>query len=324
LLIPALGFALCAAAILWAGTRLTGYTDVIALRTRLGRIWAGMLLLAIATSLPELINCTSAAIRGLPDIAAGDITGSNVINLAILGCADFFSPARTCFLGLHRYHLRSIWIVVGMSALAGTAILLGSAVPVLGWVSPFGLALMVVYLAAAFRSHPTDEVSTLEPTIPTVSLRAAVVRFLLLAAVVVVAALLLPGFAARIAEHTGLGDTFVGTVLVAITTSLPEAVTAVAAVRMGAPELAVGGIIGSNLFNLAIFGIADLFYWRGSLLAAAERSHLVPLAAGMLLAALLALVIHRCPRRRLLRLTWFGWTALAAWLASGIVLYGLR
>jgi cation:H+ antiporter len=324
LVVPVIGFGLCALAILWAGTRLTSYTDVIALRTRLGRIWAGMLLLAVATSLPELINCTSAAIRGLPDIAAGDIAGSNVINLAILGGSDLFSPGRTCFLGLHRYHLRSVWVIVLMSGLAGAAMLLGDRVPVLGWVSPFGVVLLVIYFLRVSRSHPPDEEATLAPTIPTISLRTAVVRYLLLASMIVVAALLLPGFAARIASGTGLGNTFVGTFLVAVATSLPEAVTAVAAVRMGAPELAAGGILGSNLFNLAIFGVADLFYWRGSLLASVEPTQLVPLATGLVLVVLFGLVIRHCPRRRLLRLTWFGWTALAAWLLSGVLLYRLR
>lgn len=324
MLLSILGFVLCAVAILWAGTRLTGYTDVIALRTRLGRVWAGMLLLAVATSLPELVNCTSAALGNLPDIAAGAVAGSNVINLAILGAGDLFRHSTSFLNGLQRRHLRSIRAILLMSLIAVTAVLLGHRGPVLGWVSPFGAALLIVYILAVLRTHPAVEETALAPTIPTITLRTAVTRYLLLAAVVVVAALFLPDLAARLAASTGLGNSFVATVLVAIATSLPEAVTAVAAIRMGAPELAVGGILGSNLFNLVILGTSDLFYRRGSLFAAVEKSHLVPLAIGMLLAALVALAVRRGPRRRLLRLTWFGWTGLAAWLATVVLLYRAR
>jgi cation:H+ antiporter len=324
LVLSVLGFVVSAVANLLAGTRLTAYADVIALRTRLGRIWAGMVLLAVATSLPELINCTSAAIRNLPDIAAGDIGGSNVLNLLILGGIDVLSRNRTCLEGLHRFHLRSIGVIVAMSGVAAAGILLGSGMPALGWISPVSLVLLGLYVLSLSKADTGGDTATLAPTIPTISVRSAVTRYALLAAVVVAAAVVLPSFAARIAEETGLGATFVGTILVAVATSLPELVTAGAAVRMGAPELAAGGILGSNLFNLTIFGIVDVIYWRGSIFTAANRAGAIPLFAGLLLAGLFALVLRRCPRRRFLRITWFGWTALAVYLLTAGALFYLR
>jgi cation:H+ antiporter len=324
LILPALGFLVCTAAILWAGTRLAAYADVIALRTNLGRVWAGMILLAVATSLPELVNSTSAGLQNLPDIAAGDVGGSNLVNLVIIGLVDALSRNRSCLANLHSFHSRSIAFLVTMSALAAVATLLGPHFPVLFWFSPFTLVIIVLYVLAVRKAHSAEETAALAPAVPTISLRQAVVRYLLFAFVVVVAACFLPTTASYIAEHTGLGNTFVGTMMVALTTSLPELVTAAAAVRFGAAEMAVGGILGSNLFNLTILGVVDLVYWRGSLFAAIDGRHSVPFMLGIVLAGLFYLLLRKCPTRRFLRITWFGWAALALYLANGAFLYLTR
>lgn len=315
---------MCAAAILWAGTRLAAYADVIALRSNLGRVWAGMILLAIATSLPELINSTSAGLQNLPDIAAGDVGGSNVLNLVIIGLVDVFSRNRSCLGNLHAFHSRSIGFLVVMSALAAIATLLGTRIPSLLWFSPVTIVLFVLYVLAVRKAHSAEETAVLAPAVPTITLRRAVIRYLLFAVVVVVAACLLPTAASYISDHTGLGHTFVGTLMVAMATSLPELVTAVAAVRIGAAEMAVGGILGSNLFNLSILGVVDLVYWRGSLFGAIDGRHTVPFALGMVLAGLFYIVLRRCPRRRFLRVTWFGWAALAVYIANATFLYLTR
>ncbi len=322
-----IGFLACTAAIFWAGTRLTTYADVIATRTRLGRIWAGMLLLALATSLPEFINSASAAVLDLPDIALGDVAGSNLLNLVILGIVGVFSRSRTCLHGLSRFHVRTALFVMLMSVLTALALLLGSRLPVLGWVSPVTPLVLALYFLAMRRvrntTGQTPDVAS-APAGSSMPLRTAVVRYLLFALVVIAAAMLLPGLAARIAADTGLGNTFVGTILVAFATSLPEVVTAIAAVRIGAAEMAVAGILGSNLFNLAFLGIVDVIYWRGSLFTASQTGHTIPLLGGILLAGLFIIVLRTCPRRRFLRINWFGWVALAAYLANGVFLYFTR
>ena len=283
-----------------------------------------MILLAVATSLPELVNSASAALQDLPDIAAGDVGGSNMVNLLIIGLVDVLNRNRSCLANLHSFHTRSIAFLIVMSALATGATLLGTHFPVLLWFSPFTVVIILLYVLAVRKAHSAEETAALAPAIPTISLREAIVRYLLFALLVVVAACLLPTTASYIADHTGLGDTFVGTLMVALATSLPELVTVVAAVRIGAIEMAVGGILGSNLFNLTILGVVDLLYWRGNLFAAIDGRHAVPLALGMALAGLFYLVLKRCPRRRILRITWFGWAALAAYVANAAFLYLTR
>ena len=82
-----------------------------------------------------------------------------------------------------------------------------------------------------------------------------------------------------IARETGLGEAFVGSFFIALATSLPEIVVSFAAVRMGAIDLGVGNVLGSNLFNLFVLGLDDIFYRPGVLLEAADASHVVSIFA---------------------------------------------
>jgi cation:H+ antiporter len=97
--------------------------------------------------------------------------------------------------------------------------------------------------------------------------------------VVVVAALWLPRLGAELARQTGLGEAFVGSLFIAITTSLPEIVVSLSAVRIGAIDLGVGNVLGSNLFNLLILGLDDVWYREGPLLADVGPSHNVAVLA---------------------------------------------
>lgn len=316
------GFFACTGAIVWAGVRLTGYADIIARRTGLGHVWAGTMLLALTTSLPELFNGISAGAQNLPDIAIGCVAGSNVFNLAILGCLDWFCREQTCLRQLHRFHTRTALYVILMSGLAVCGLLLGARLPVFLRTSPISVLMLALYfIVLRGAGHTADDWAPPASSGQAITLGVAVFRFILLAAVVIAAAIILPGLASRIAAATGLGDTFIGATLVAAITSMPEMVTAIAAVRIGAVEMAAGDILGSNIFNLTITGFADLAHRQGSLYAGASPQHIISLAAGILVAALFLLVLRKAPRRRFLRLTWFGWAALAGWLGSSFLLY---
>lgn len=107
------------------------------------------------------------------------------------------------------------------------------------------------------------------------TLREVVGRYILLAVVIILVALALPYFAEHIAQETGLGKSFVGTLFLAVSTSLPEIAVSVAAVRMGSTDLAVGNLLGSNLFNVIILFWDDLFYTTGHLLKDASEVHLL-------------------------------------------------
>jgi cation:H+ antiporter len=109
----------------------------------------------------------------------------------------------------------------------------------------------------------------------------------------------LPHLGARLAEETGLGQAFVGSLFIAVTTSLPEIAVSLAAVRLGALDLGIANVLGSNLFNLLILGLDDVFYRKGVLLAEADAGHGVALTAVVTMNAvfLIGLTYHVIAKR---------------------------
>lgn len=282
-----LQFGATALVIVLAGARLARYGDVIGEKSGLGRSWIGLVLLATTTSLPELFTGFGAtALAALPDIALGDILGSCMFNLLILSMMDAVQP-EPLSARAHQGHALSIGFGLVLVGIAGIGLAAGHHLPALGWIGLYTPLLIGVYLVAMrviFKheqqriSKETQEVAH-EMAYDRITMRTAVAHYLVAAAAVVVAALWLPRLGAELARQTGLGEAFVGSLFVAMTTSLPEIVVSLAAVRMGAVDLGIGNVLGSNLFNLLILGLDDLFYRQGPLVADVSASHGVSVVA---------------------------------------------
>jgi cation:H+ antiporter len=156
------------------------------------------------------------------------------------------------------------------------------------------------------------------------TLRAAIGRYAIAACFVVGGALYLPVLGARLADETGLGEAFVGSLFIAITTSLPEIVVSLTAVRMGAFDLGISNVLGSNLFNFLILGLDDVFYTPGPLLAAVDDSHLIAVLGVVLMNALFLIGLTQQVLTKRFRIAWD--TAAMALVYAGAVwlLYRLR
>lgn len=215
-----------------------------ALAARLGMAPAliGLTVVGFGTSLPELLVSVNAALGGSPDIALGNVVGSNTANiLLIAGIAALLWPIATRGLNMGR---DSLWMLA-----AALAVLVPSALGMVG--RPLGLALLAalaVYLVTAIRSaEPSEgEIPALSPAMLALSL------VLGLAALVGGAHLLVTG-AVGLARDWGLSEAFIGLSIVAVGTSLPELATSVVAALRRQPAIAVGNVVGSNIFN--VFGI---------------------------------------------------------------------
>lgn len=325
MLVTWLLFIACAAVILVAGTQLSRYGDVIADMTGLGRTWIGVVLLASVTSLPELITgFSSVAIYRVPDIAMGDIAGSCMFNLLIIAILDALHGPAPISVRVHEGQVLSASFGLILLGLVGLSIALGEMLPAIGWVSVSSALFLAIYLlamrtiftyeqrriVAEFVAEMATETEARHPS------PARVYGLFTLNAVLIVgAALYLPGLAETLAETTGLGQTFFGTIFVALSTSLPEVVVSIAALRIGAIDMAVGNIFGSNLFNIGILALDDLFYTPGPLLAAIEPSHIIAVLAAMIMTAIAIVgLTYRSDSKRL----------FIAWDALGIaVVYAL-
>lgn len=322
-------FAISGLVIVVAGTALTRHADTIAERSGLGRIWIGTILLAAATSLPELATDIAAVRFGAPDLAAGDLFGSSMANMLILAVIDLLPPRRGVLQGSAVDHALAASLAIALTALGAIFVLAGGQWSMFG-VGSESVVLLVVFVAGTrvvYRhKRPGGLVAaTLPPGVggsasrPT--LRGAVAAFAIAAAVILAASPVFAYSAKEIAELTGIGHTFMGTWLVGLSTSLPELVSSIAAVRMGAFDLAVGNLFGSNAFNMAIFFAMDLAHQGGSIFGALAPDHALSALSGIVLMALgLGAIVFRSEKR------WAGVEPdsvlmIATYLAAILLLY---
>jgi cation:H+ antiporter len=278
----------CALLVVLAATRLASYGDVIALRTGLGRLFIGTLLVAMATSLPELLTAVNAIAQGEPNLTAGDIFGSGMFNMLLLAVIDLLHQQQRVLRRVATVHALSAGLAVLLTGLA-VFFMLANIDLRIGWLGIDSLVLIGLYffgMRLINRSSRSDGPVVDEPEpIPekTPTLRTAAIGFAIATLVLVLVTPWLVRAAVGIAEITGLSTGFVGAALVAIVTSLPEATATIAAVRMGAYDLAIGNLFGSNIFNIFALGLIDIFYTNGRLLGALDPT--------LTLAGLMALLL---------------------------------
>lgn len=301
-----LGFCACAAVIIYSGTKLSFYGDKIADLTGMGKAWVGLILMASVTSLPELITgISSVAIVKAPNLAAGDIFGSCMFNLLILSVLDA-RIKKPLFSTVKSSHIVAAIFGIILLAVSGIAIYLSHEIPSVLWISSFTFLLFGVYLIAVWGIFKYEHVTLLEsPPLKTpyttsraADLKKAIGGYGINALIVIGAAVFLPYFGEHIAQHTGLSNSLFGTLFLAAATSLPELVVSLAALRIGALDMAVGNLLGSNVFNMFILGIDDVFYKEGSLFKAISPSHLLSVFIIILMTAIVGLGLLFKPKKK--------------------------
>jgi cation:H+ antiporter len=233
--------------LLGGGETLVRGAVAFATRMRLPMAVVGAVVLGFGTSMPELLTSISAALAGAPGIAIGNVLGSNVANiLLILGVAALIAPMRSEAAPTED----RVWLAI--ATVLGIGVIVQGAV--VGRIDATLLLLaLVVYV---WRALTRDDVSEAVTTIEGMG-TGRMALFLLggLATLIAGAYLLVEG-ATGIATALGISETVIGLTIVAVGTSLPELATSFAAARKGESELALGNVLGSNVFNiLAILGL---------------------------------------------------------------------
>ncbi len=330
-----LGFFLCAGIIVFCGYKLSVYGDAIAEKSGLGRAWIGLILMAGVTSLPELINgISSVTIAGVPDIAVGDIMGSCIFNLSIIAIMDALHGPEPIFSKADTGHILSAGFGIILIGVATMSILLGDVLPPLGYVGLYTPIIIFIYFIAVRSVYFFEKRSLAERTVEMVesetqyahmSIRETAIKYTVYAVIIVAAASVLPFLGERIAAATGLGQSFVGTFFIGLTTSLPELAVSISALRIGATDMAIANLFGSNLFNIAILAVDDLFYKAGPVLNDVSQSHAVMGLMAMLMTGITVVaLIYRVRKKTFLRLSWDAIALILAYFICLLILYSLR
>lgn len=321
------GFLLCASVITFSGTQLSKHGNRLAELTGLSKAWIGLILMATVTSLPELVTgLSSVVVVEAPDLAAGNVFGSCAFNLLILSVLDLMVKKPITSLVKTGHVIAGSFSII-LLAFVATAILLASETPSILWFSPFSALLCIVYVIAMrgiflfekSQTPPGDQKDT-SGSGNKKDLKRALFIYSMHAVIVISAALFLPYFGENIARETGLSDSFFGTVFLAITTSLPELVISISAVRLGSLDMAMGNLLGSNVFNIAILAVLDLFYTGGPMYSAISATHLISILASIIMTAVVAVGLVVRPEKKRWRLGVDTWVVLIMYVLSLLLL----
>lgn len=328
-------FVICAALVIIVGSKLAEYADVLAEKTGLGEGWVGAVLLASTTSLPELATGISAVwLLNAPDLAAGGVFGSCLFNLLILALLDIITGPGPLLQRAQVSHVLAAGLGSVLLSLAAGGIMLGHTVGIftIGWVGSMSLLLIGLYLISMrliYQFERRRQLEALEQRATAyrydhIPARRAYTIFGVLALGILVLGFWLANLGDQIAATTGLGASFVGAILLATTTSLPELTTAVASARLGAIDTAVSNVFGSNIFNIAVLGVYDLFYLQADLWSALGMAHIFSgLAALTMTAVAIVGLVYRATRKTRLRASWDGIALIAIYFGSLYVIFAL-
>ena len=301
---PALGVLGAAAmVIVFAGSRLAGVADELADRTGMGEIIAGAVFVGGATSLPGAIASMTTAADGYAQLSIGNAVGGLLAQTMFLVIADLayrranLEHAAASVTGLAQGVLLVSLLTIPLLAFSAPEVTwLGVHPASIVMVAGYGLGLR---LLASIKQDPmwspvqTDEtrsdIDEVEEGPHKRSNRRLWTLFALYAALTAAAGYAVGEASIPLVDASGLSESAVGTLITGVANSLPELVTAIAAVRQGAPNLAVGDIIGGNSFEVLFLAAADVFYREGSIYHAFEQDNVFTVMSAILMTGVLLL-----------------------------------
>lgn len=330
-------FAAIAVIIIFAGSRLSVFADRLAGLLNLSRSAVGILLVSFVTTLPELSTTMGAIIKvGEPNLALGNNIGSVLFNLMIIAVCDIFFR-RGGILRQTSDYVPCMFHSMLLLILMLLALIAPNAVRLFGFNFACGSVFVIAaYLAVFFATHRNasaghekilDEFQAVTDQVAHSGTRRATLAktlagFLISAVVVVVSGLALASIGDRIAETTGLGKSFVGTLFLAIATSLPELAVGITSVRIGAYDLMIGNVAGANMLNVLVIAVADLVH-RKEALHIPDNLSRSQLLTGFCAILVTLLVMGAMKQKKKSRFG-FGWESivmLAVYTASLYALY---
>lgn len=261
--------------------RLSYYADLLNKTTNISGVFIGGILLAGITSLPELVTCLSSIFLNNPYLAIGDILGSNFFNIAMMCFFDILF-IKTMFYNYtkNRYYLIYVLLILNyliMYLFMGGTFNLE--------IFNIGLPSFIIIITYIFYLKNAKEEETKKEVITTKD--HVLLKFFLVGLFMVIVSILLTSVVNLIAgKNPNVASSFIGAILLGITTSMPEVITFIALVKMKSFDLALSDIIGSNLFNLLILAIGDIFLKNKEIYYFVDKESMFLLIFGLILTIL--------------------------------------
>jgi len=328
-------FVICVIIILFSGTKTARYADIIAEKTGMGRIWIGLLLLGCVTSLPELItglsSVTMVGDSGIPDLGLGTLLGSCTFNLLVLAVLDVMHRNGPLLSQASTRQIVSARDAILLFTIAVLSIKFGGQISglAIGWVGIPSITILGLYLLSVWRTFNNERkrnepslVSHLEADEEVEIVKGLWLKFLLASLTIVATGVWLSFVGNEIAETTSLGMSFVGSLLLAVSTSMPELVVAISALRLGAIDLAVADVLGANMLDVTYIFLLDLFYLEGPLLSSVSDTHIITTLLAITMSILVISGLYHRQKKKVFNLiSWHGFLLFGFYMIGAYALF---
>ncbi|NBI31156.1 sodium:calcium antiporter [Chengkuizengella marina] len=280
-------FIIAASFTIFLAVKLSKYVDVIKEKSSVNGVLLG-LMLGGATSLPEITTSVTSIVINNPDIATGNVLGSNLFNFMILAVVDIIFRKSQIFNYSNKQNMMTNILVMLLLIFISISIYFKISYHIFG-IGLDSIVLVIVYGLGMWLISKVENTSAIQPKSDSknyekFTLKRAIISFIFAAIFILVFGSVLTISADKIATITGIDASFIGTFLVAASTSLPEAVSIIVAVRLLNYNLAIGSILGSNTFNILILIFTDVLYRKGNLLFHSSPSHIYTVLGTIVLA----------------------------------------
>ncbi|WP_226585297.1 sodium:calcium antiporter [Halobacillus litoralis] len=280
----------------FVASRLSVFGDAVKEKTRASSAFMGAVI-GVAISLPELTSSVTAVVIDSPDLAVGNLIGSNLFN--IMGLAIFDIIYRRYQILTHATAESKLygWLVILMTSIviAGLSLTLPAHVFHISYTSI--IVILCYFIGAKLINDRTEyqgrKVKKQKDRYEKYTYKQAVARFVLYAVLIMLIGSVLTVTAERISAITGIGASFIGAFLVAISTSLPDAVSVGTALKLRNFNLGISSLLGSNAFNLMILAITDAIYFKGNLLEESSPANMITGVTSILFILLIIFSITR-------------------------------
>lgn len=265
-----ISFIIAASFVVFSAIKVTRYVSAFNEKTNISAGFVGLIIFSLITSLPELLSSSYAAILGQPTMSFGNILGSNVFNLLILSVINLLFISKRVFDNVSKENKNTLLVIILLNVLT----LVGLFFPVNLPIPFFNISLVssiifIVYSIVIYRSYKNESISEEESEdsgLSHLSLNEIIMKGLFFVVVMIIFSLVMTRISNQIViRYPEIGATLVGTLMLAVATSLPELVTTYTLCKMGLANIAIAGIVGSSLFNFNILFLTDLISLKQSI-----------------------------------------------------------
>lgn len=261
--------------------KLSYYADFLNKSTNISGVFIGGILLAGLTSLPELVTCLSSIFLNNPYLAIGDILGSNFFNITMMCFFDILF-IKTMFYNYtkNKYYLIYILLILNYIVMY---LFMGGIFNL--ELFNIGIPSFIIIITYIYYLKNAKEEETKKEIIKTKE--HVLLKFFLVGLLMVIVSILLTLVVNLIAgKNPNVASSFIGAILLGITTSMPEVITFIALIKMKSFDLALSDIIGSNLFNLLILAIGDILLKNKEIYYFVDKESMFLLVFGFILTIL--------------------------------------